>query len=248
MKQEGIRDFLNLPGIVGVALMDGQSQPFFADIDRAFNLQQKEALSQGVLQVIETIPEGFESFEFQFSAYQVYIYKLVFGRVLLVLARQTLDYSDYLQKIEFVQEAIRADFEGAIATLRTLTVSQHPSKPIEKPQPQSSSATLQDVLAALNHLSRFTAQYLGIPVIVNYLKSTRPDQEWLQQFQIDRAAHISFSSTESDMTQPLSDEQQQWIRDWMAAFIRRCSQAVRDFATIVEQKALNPQQKALLLP
>jgi len=247
MKQEGIKDFLNLPGIVGVALMDGQSQLFSGDIDQAFNLQQKEALSQGVLQVIETIPEGFESFEFQFSAYQVYIYKLVFGRVLLVLARQTLDYSDYLQRIEFVREAIRADFEGAIATLRTLTVSQPPSRPIEKPQPQPSSATLQDVLAALNHLSRFTTQYLGIPVIVNYLKSTRPDQEWLQQFQIDRAAHISFSSTDG-MTQPLSDEQQQWIRDWMAVFIRRCSQAVRDFATIVEQKALNPQQKALLLP
>ncbi len=226
--------------------MDGQSQPFFADLDRAFNLQQKEALSQGVLQVIETIPEGFESFEFQFSAYQVYIYKLVFGRVLLVLARQTLDYSDYLQKIEFVREAIQADFEGATTTLRMHTVGQTPDEPIEKPQPQPSSATIQDVLAALNHLSRFTTQYLGIPVIVNYLKSTRPDQEWLQQFQIDRAAHISFSSTESDIS--LSTEQQQWIRDWMTGFIRRCSKVVRDFATIVEQKALNSQQKALLLP
>ena len=194
MKQEGIEDFLNLPGIVSVALIDGQSQPFFADLDRAFNLQQKEALSQGVLQVVETIPEGFESFEFQFSAYQVYIYKLVFGRVLLVLARRTSDYSDCLQKIEFVREAIQANFEGAIATLKTLTVSQTPDEPIEKPQPQPSSATLQDLLAALNHLSRFTTQYLGIPVIVNYLKSTRPDQEWLQRFQIDRAAHISFSS------------------------------------------------------
>jgi len=246
MKQEGIEDFLNLPGIVSVALIDGQSQPFFADLDRAFNLQQKEALSQGVLQVIETIPEGFESFEFQFSAYQVYIYKIVFGRVLLVLARQTLDYSDYLQKIEFVREAIQADFEGVIATLRTLTVSQTPDEPIEKPKPQPPSATLQDLLAALNHLSRFTTQYLGIPVIVNYLKSTRPDQEWSQQFQIDRAAHISFSSTESDIS--LSTEQQQWIRDWITGFIRRCSQVVRDFAVIVEQKALNPQQIALLLP
>lgn len=246
MKQEGISDFLNLPGIVGVALMDGQSQPFFADLDRAFNLQQNEALSQGVLQVIETIPEDFESFEFQFSAYQVYIYKLIFGRVLLVLAHQNLDYSDYSQKIKFVQEAIQTDFEGAISTLRTLTVSQTPDEPIEKPKPQPSSATLQDVLAALNHLSMFTTQYLGIPIIVNYLKSTRPDQEWLQQFQIDRAAHVSFSSTESDIS--LSTEQQQWIRDWMAAFIRRCSKVVRDFATIVEQKALNPQQIVLLLP
>ena len=46
----------------------------------------------------------------------------------------------------------------------------------------------------------------------------------------------------------LSTEQQQWIRDWITGFIRRCSQVVRDFAVIVEQKALNPQQIALLLP
>ncbi len=150
----------------------------------------------------------------------------------------------YLQRIEFVREAIRADFEGTIATLRTLTVSQTPDKPIEKPQPQPPSVTLQEVLAALNHLSKFTTQYLGVPVIVNYLKSTRPDGEWGQQFQIDRAAHISFSGDESDIS--LSAEQQQWIQDWIAAFIRRCSQVLRDFAALVE-KALNPQQAALLL-
>lgn len=244
MKQEGIRDFLNLPGIVGVALMDGRSRPFFGDIAQTFNLQQKEALAQGVLQVIETIPESFESFEFQFSDYQVYIYKLGFGRVLLVLARQTLDDSDYLQRIEVVREAIRADFEGAIATLSLLTADQTLDKPIEKSQPQPSSATLQDVLAALNHLSKFTTQYLGVPVIVNYLKSTRPDQEWVHQFQIDRAGHISFSGDESDSS--LSAKQQQWIQDWVAAFIRRCSQVIRNFAALVEQ-ALNPQQAAFLL-
>ena len=252
MKQEGIRDFLNLPGIAGIALMDGRSRPFFGGINYAFSLQQKQALSQSALQVIETIPEGFESFEFQFSAYQVYIYKLVFGRVLLVLAHQTLDYSDYSKRIELFQEAIQTDFEEAIVQLRSLTATQAPSglalsqaPPATLQASQPSSIALQDILTALNHLSQITTHYLGTPVIVNYLKSTRPDRDWLHQFQVDRAAQISVSSDALDLSQPISPEEQQWVRDWVAAFIQRCSQIVRDFATIV-QKALHPEQVALL--
>ncbi|HEY9884968.1 MAG TPA: hypothetical protein V6C98_15290, partial [Thermosynechococcaceae cyanobacterium] len=67
MKREVIQDFLNLPGIAGVALMDGRSRPYFCGIDQALNFQQKEALAQGILQVVETIPDSFDVFEFQFA-------------------------------------------------------------------------------------------------------------------------------------------------------------------------------------
>ncbi|MBD1823362.1 hypothetical protein H6F51_12810 [Cyanobacteria bacterium FACHB-DQ100] len=39
-----------------------------------------------------------------------------------------------------------------------------------------------------------------------------------------------------------------WFRAWVAQFIRRCSQAVSDYAVLVEQHALTDTQKALLLP
>lgn len=54
MKQEVVQNFLDLPGIMGVALMDGRSRPFFCGIDQFLNFQQKEALAQGIRQVIET--------------------------------------------------------------------------------------------------------------------------------------------------------------------------------------------------
>jgi len=90
MNQEVIQSFLNLQGIAGIALIDGRSRPYFCGIDQALNFQQKEALAQGILQVIETIPEGFDSFEFQFTGHDVYIYKLKHGIVLLVLTNHSL--------------------------------------------------------------------------------------------------------------------------------------------------------------
>lgn len=312
MKQEVIQDFLNLPGIAGVALMDGRSRPYFCGVDQTLNFQQKEALAQGILQVVETIPEGFESFEFQFTGHQVHIYKLDRGIILLVLTRDDLIYSDYLQIIKNLKASLREDIVNAIATFRLIAgnitlsgisyrkttpngsrtiearipTSPH-NAPLAAPPPPTSIApsapppmevtippasplptvppipaitettatttiapetTIKDLIAALNDLSKFTTQFLGTHVIVNYWKSTRPGHEWLSNFQIDRSAQLSFtSSAAQELLQPLSNEQQGWVREWIAAFIKRCSQVIRDFPHLIEQKALTAEQKALLL-
>jgi hypothetical protein len=99
----------------------------------------------------------------------------------------------------------------------------------------------------LNHLSQFTTSYLGTHVIVNYWKSTRPQHEWLNQFEIDRSAHFTFSGSPQEAQKSLSLEEQQWIREWVAAFTKRCALVIRDFPNLVEQKALNEEQKAMLL-
>lgn len=66
MKQAVIQDFLNLPGIVGLALIVQRSRPCFCRIEQALNYQQKPALAQGILQIVETLPKELESFKFQF--------------------------------------------------------------------------------------------------------------------------------------------------------------------------------------
>ena len=312
MKREVVRDFLNLPGIAGVALMDGRSRPYFCGVDQTLNFQQKEALAQGIRQVVETTPDGFESFEFQFTGHQVYIYKLEHGIILLVLARSHLVYADYLRAINLLKAALQEDITKAIATFRLLAsdvtvsgqnywrqrseaassdfsdssiASQSPTSvtPLEVPQPQHTlgenngslkqadaqevglaptrsleavpsqpsdedTIELKELLAALNHLSEFTTQYLGTAVITNYWKSSRPDIDWLHNFQVDRSAHLVFTSPISQSTnQPITAQQQGWAQEWVAAFIKRCSQVIRDFPTIVNQRALDDRQKKLLL-
>jgi hypothetical protein len=316
MKQEVIQDFLNLPGIAGVALMDGRSRPYFCGIDRSLNFQQKEALAQGILQVVETVPVGFDSFEFQFTGYQVHIYKLEHGIILLVLTRQNLNDSDYLKTIKDLKAALQEDISNAVATFRLIagnislsganysregdgttsaatTTSSNAGVPVfstqlclpEKnssevdtasqqsdgrealavvppapstnklveslPDPSETIAaevSLKDLIASLNHLSKFTTQYLGTHVIANYWKSTRPEHDWLGNFQIDRSAQFSLTdSTAQEMQRSLSTQEKQWIREWVTAFMKRCSQVIRDFPAIVEQSALNDEQRALLL-
>jgi hypothetical protein len=299
MKQEVIQDFLNLPGIAGVALMDRRSRPYFCGIDQALNFQQKEALAQGILQVFETIPDEFESFKFHFSGYQVHIYKLDHGIILLVLTQENLVYTDYLKTIKNLKVALREDITNAIATFRliagtvtlpgisitrrTVTATQRtattnaarggnsqaggvtqtkstpsppvPLSPSAAPAPSvasspsiSPSISLDDAIAALNHLSKFTTQYLGTHVIANYWKSTRPQPDRMNQLQIDRAAQFSLvNATPQQLQTPLTPEQQTWIQEWVATFIKRCAQVIRDFPSLIQQTALSDAQKRLLL-
>jgi hypothetical protein len=302
MKREVIQDFLNLPGIAGVALMDGRSRPYFCGVDQTLNFQQKEALAQGILQVVETIPDGFDAFEFQFTEHQVRLYKLDRGMVLLVLTRPSLVYADYLGSIKQLKTVLREDIPNAIATFRLIAgnitlsglndrkhtnnsptsadgttgtegegqTTRFAAPPLEAVTPPSrldplpghpteallaasdsttlELATLKEAIAALNHLSQFTTQYLGTHVITNYWKATRPQADWLANIQIDRSAQLSFtgSSPQATLT-PLTPQEQQWLQAWVSAFTKRCAQVIRDFPTIVEQKALNDRQKALLL-
>jgi hypothetical protein len=311
MKQEVIQDFLNLPGILGFALMDGRSRPYFYGVDRTLNFQQKEVLAQGILQVVETIPEGFESFKFQFAGHQVHIYKVDQDMILLVLTCNDLVYEDYLETIKNLKASLREDTTNAIAKFRliagTITQSNFSAQPgtstpkgqtaiptslPEASSPASSAApkeppcpeplistapstaslnsvssvsanwalplstdtavpfqgSLNDLLLALNQLSHFTTRYLGTQVIVNYWKTTRPPHPWLGNFQVDRAAQITFAPEASEALQhPLSPDQQLWVQEWVAAFIKRCSQIVRSFPDLIQQADLTDEQKSLLL-
>ncbi|MDX2241916.1 MAG: hypothetical protein NW224_14620 [Leptolyngbyaceae cyanobacterium bins.302] len=304
MKQEVILDFLNLPGIAGVALMDRRSRPCFCGIDQTLNFQQKEALTQGILQVFETIPDEFESFEFHFGGHQVYIYKLDRGIILLVLTQGNLVYSDYLKTIKNLKATIREDIPNAIATFRLIAstvnlpgitttrrtstqrtqrteitpsskeipapnsvppanqvpvINTAPAPPSPKPPLDTSTngstpavspakaANLNEAIVALNTLSQFTTQYLGTHVIANYWKATRPQQEWISQFQVDRTAQISLmNATPQQLQTLLTPDQQAWLQEWVANFIKRCSQVIRDFPTLIQQKALTDEQKKLL--
>ncbi len=160
MQQEVVQAFLNLPGIVGLALMDGRSRPYFCGVDRSLNFQQKEALAQGILQVIETIPEGFDAFEFQFSGHCVYIYKLQNGIVLLVLTHSDMIAAEYLRIIKDLKATLEEDIANAIATFRSiagnLTLSGTPyqttvSSVGETVAASEFTATLPPSVPALDH-------------------------------------------------------------------------------------------------
>jgi hypothetical protein len=313
MKRETVQDFLNLPGIAGLALMGKRSRPFFHGVDGSLNFQQKEVLVQGIQQIIDTTPANFEEFEFQFSSHQVYLYKLDHGTTLLVVTTNRLtdlyapivqqfkrelqqdvgntiamfrllvnsptlsgenywkpsnakasERSTILQPLKAAELDPQAKNEAAVALSSILPgfTPQVPPQPIARSDTSdtnegatsteatvgSETVVLQEMLVAMNGLSRFATQYLGPVVVTNYWKTTRPNQDWVQHLTVERSAQLVYSPdsglTSSDF---LTTVQQQWLQEWVAAFIDRCAKVIRDFPKTARQSALDDRQKWLLL-
>ncbi len=273
--------------------MDGLSSPYF----RGFELRQQTeflpaqqiAIAQSIQQVLETTPEGFNSFEFQFDFHRVYLHKLNQGITLLVLTSNQLAHQRYTQSVRRLLLELQIDQANPVfefreialemsllppVPLRALDLRPLPSQPAEQPkvsEPISSGSVvlrlveprkpeiqqsepqqpepqqdLKDVLAAINELSQLTTQYLGTMVVSNYWKATRPPIDWLNQFQVERSAQMTYSVQRPSERLPiLTTEQYRSLQTWVMFFIERCSQVVRDFAKIV-RRSLNQSQVALL--
>lgn len=110
---EVVQSFLNIAGLKGLALIDGRSRPYFRGVEQVLNAQQRDALAQGVWQVLQTIPSDFDTFEFQFDSTQVYIHKLSAELILLVLAHDSLNYPDYLDAFAQLHQAFE---QNSVAT------------------------------------------------------------------------------------------------------------------------------------
>lgn len=248
MKRQVIQDFLNLPGIAGVALMDGRSRPFFSGIETALDSQQCSALAQGIQQVIDTTPSDFDTFCFSFSGRQALVHKLRRGVTLLVLAGDQLSMEDYGRMLAQLKDTLEEDLNNAVASFRLIagTITYNgPAAPVASSR--ADAILSQEVVTALNQLSDFTSQYLGKMMVVNAWQSSRPESDWLKQFQLDRSAH--FCSQDPSMTADtsLTTEQQECIQQWVQSFISRGSKIIRDFPGLVADQALNEKQRALLL-
>ena len=126
MSREVIQDFLNLPGVVGIVLTNRRMRPYFYGLDAVLD-RTKQALGQGVLQVVENLPEGFESFEFHFASHVVFIYKLTHGLVLLVLTDSGIKITDYRRGITKIKYLIETDTYNTVAYFKLLlgSVTQH---------------------------------------------------------------------------------------------------------------------------
>jgi hypothetical protein len=234
MNQEVIRDFLNVPGIVGIALLSGHSEPVFYTHHPVFAKGKDSTLLQSVFQLVATIPSEYDVFEFDFAEHKIALHRLQFDLIALVIKNDTLNPEHFISAFRTLQSSIVSNPKAAIHEFENLPAAPQPA--------------LKDLLEAINDLSEFTRRFLGVPVITNYWKSSRSKNEWLQQFQVDRAGKITFLGESSVLSQSVNPHELELLQDWVARFIQRCSQAVRGYADLVKQQALTDLQKALLLP
>ncbi len=103
---------------------------------------------------------------------------------------------------------------------------------------------IEDLVTALNQLSKYSSNYLGPTLTVNNWQSNRPDVDWLNGFQVNRAAKFTFSGNATEVE---DFWQLRSLQDWVRAFIAQNSKVIRDFATTVEQSKLGAVKEGLLL-
>ncbi|MEA5485987.1 MULTISPECIES: hypothetical protein [Pseudanabaena] len=156
MSREVIQDFLHSAGVVGIALTNRRMRPYFYGLN-AVEIRTKQALGQGVLQVVENVPEGFESFEFHFSGHVVFIYKLTHGLVLLVLTDSDLKVVDYRRGITKIKYLIETDTYNTVAYFKLLlgSVTQH-SLPSSNWKASEANANIQATGQESSTIQSFT--------------------------------------------------------------------------------------------
>lgn len=89
------------------------------------------------------------------------------------------------------------------------------------------SVPLDKLLAQFNHLVAQSNRLLGPTITTKYFNSSRPDFDWLKQFQIDSDNHISYSGNISDV---VSLEQSDYFQQWIDAFTQTCSKIIKNFS------------------
>ncbi|RZM77724.1 hypothetical protein [Leptolyngbya iicbica] len=248
--------------------MDGHSRPYFSGIDQSLNFQQKEALTQGIQQVISTTPTGFESFDFKFARRDARIYRLKTGVILLVVTDEHLDTVVYNDTVAQLKDTLESDPHSAVSTFRLLAGSTTLNRPTEggaadapSESPASSPSapvvasapggtaivTWGSYLATLNALTDATAQYLGKIVVANTWRTTRPKDDHLDVMQLDRNGHFSVTA-EAQIAPAASIDQaiHAALDQWVSTFIKRCSMIIRDYQALVIEQQLTPEQRAVL--
>ncbi|MGQ9867106.1 MAG: hypothetical protein ACUVSQ_12655, partial [Pseudanabaenaceae cyanobacterium] len=109
MSREVVQDFLNVTGIVGVALINRRIRPCFVNFDERLDSNQQLALSQGLMQVVGDTSEEFAAFEFCFAEERVWLHKLPSGVILLVLVDSRLEPAIYQQHVAQLEAAFTQD-------------------------------------------------------------------------------------------------------------------------------------------
>ncbi|MGQ9838712.1 MAG: hypothetical protein ACUVRV_12320 [Cyanobacteriota bacterium] len=246
MEKETLDSFLSIRGVMGVALLSRTGRPYFYRSFQDLDSRQQQALTEGLFQVLETMPEGFDYFDFQFAEQRVFVYPLGAEWVLLVAVNDDLVMPAYTLAVNRLRSDLQRDTQKGLATLRLLT-SQLEQATQNMTQPSSAVAAgrrmqMDTFMQSLNRLCQITTGYLGKAVIVNYWKAARQevlqqqgsDAELLNQFEIERSGQIRYNGPLKE----LDESHQRVLRDWVLAFFRRCEEVIHDFRNLIKSAEL----------
>lgn len=256
MNQELIQNFLSLPEVAGIALMQGRIIPYFYVKEKIISPEQKIELVRHFRKTILEAPVLSNCLEFQIDSYFVYTYKLNDAVTLLVITFQnSITVKSMANNI--LQSALKNDLNTTIKLFKNLTRKVFQTSKTDTTSTEQLSIdqnnsieeslkedyTIEDLVITLNALSQIVCRYLGPKITSNFWQLTRPKQEWLSHFSIKSTAAIEFIGSTTDLMSPL---QNLFIREWTNQFTHQCSHIIRDLPSRIDQEFLTQKQRKMI--
>ena len=257
--QNKVKTFLKLPGVIGlgVILIEQQVHPYFCIKEQTLQWQEKQFLTQNLILNIVKTPKAFDLFEFPVLRYYAYTYRISPHVTLIVLTSSDLAAIKLLAAKQ-LQAALRENIDNTIAAFQLLAKEFPLSKAVSnvvntethnlgndsENADVEGNITIKDLLDALNHMSKFTSNYLGTKLTANYWQLTRPNLEWLENFQINHTAEIAFLVASTKFVSPT---QSQYVKEWTTAFLKKSSQILKHLPKLIEKTCLDEREKILIL-
>ncbi len=257
---EIIRDFLTVPGIAGIALIealiDGYPTPRLYCADSKLKIRQPQVFLANLSQILRTLAPEVQQLDFFFSTYRLYVYRLGLGFTVVVLTHCNVKWRNSSEALRPFCQTVKSHLKASIPLLEEWASARNHQLDYPAAEPHSYAATtdlrpaslptpslplLQDYLNAFNHLSAIAAQYLGGTIISNQVKRSRPQSEILAMITI-----VAKGQLRSETDHVLSPEELQALRQWTQDLRGQCSRIIRDFDKIAQTAGLTNEEAMLL--
>lgn len=208
MEKETLDSFLSIRGVMGVALLSRAGRPFFYRSFQDLDSRQQQALTEGLFQVLETMPPGLDYFDFQF-------------------AEQQQDTPKGLATFRLFTSQAEA---GRNATQPSSAPAAGPRMEMDV-FVQSLNRLCQ---ITTGYLGKAVIVNYWKAARQEVVERQGSKAEWLNQFEIERSGQIHYRGSLKE----LDESQQRVLRDWVLAFFRRCEEVIHDFRNLIKSTEL----------
>ncbi|NJK33928.1 MAG: hypothetical protein HC919_02705 [Oscillatoriales cyanobacterium SM2_2_1] len=272
MNQVEIQKFIDLEGVMGLMLTKRRMRPYFFRLGFVAE-PVKEALSQAILQVLETLTEDLDSFEFHFTENRIFIYKLSQGLLLLVVTDANLNYSAYQKLLPDFRCHLEKDTYQAVSSLKhslgSETLPTQPliptpieTQPMPAPQPAAPPAMATRVPPAAPSLP-VVPRSPTVPSCDQVMESLNVLSRYATQYlgkmvvinywKVTRPDCPSLEGLSLDraaqfvLSRPMAAEDlADTVQVWVRAFVQKCKTVIKNFDAMVQNDCGTAQQRRWL--
>jgi uncharacterized protein YjbI with pentapeptide repeats len=106
----------------------------------------------------------------------------------------------------------------------------------KKEQIINQTISIDKLLEIFNHLTGISRRYLGKTMTQKYWESSKPFFEWLDKFEMNSSAEITFNG---EVETVITATKLQWLQAWVTTFIKSCSQIVQNYPKMIDLELIS---------